>query len=287
MPPSRAPSTVAAAALLYVLCTPPSAVAAAEPEWTAKPAAGGRPYVYLEGPPGTVMEDTVSVTNTGAQPLGVRLRTTGASWIALAGDRISVPPRTRADVPFAVTVPDAVPGDHTARISVSAAGRAVDVPVHLRVTGPTLAALTVEDVHADGHLIQYALVNRGNTVLAPRLEVRAEGLTGTLMRRPERPLPVDLRPGQRIRLTERWADPPAFGSVDITLRVTAPGGVHGEATAHVRYVPWGAVTGAALGIGAVAAAAALRRVHRRRGARRPAAAQDDTERHVATAGVHQ
>ncbi|MFE3494352.1 hypothetical protein ACFXOS_14850 [Streptomyces sp. NPDC059175] len=286
MPPFRTPLTATAAALLCVLLPPAPAGASPGPHWTARPAAGGRPYVYVEGPPGTVTEDTVSVTNEGGEPLAVRLRTAGASWITLARGRVTVPPRTRADVPFAVTVPDTVPGDHTARISVAASGRTTEVPVHLRVTGPTLAALTVEDVHVEGDLIHYALVNRGNTTLAPRLEVRAEGLTGTLVRRPARPLPVDLRPGQRVRLTERWVEPPAFGSVDITLRATARGGALGEATAHVRYVPRGAVVGAVL---VIAAAAAARRVHhRRRAPRRSAeAAPSGTQRHTARAGVHQ
>ncbi|WP_399014015.1 hypothetical protein [Streptomyces sp. FIT100] len=264
------PRALLATAVTALLCGPLGVpAAAAGPGWTAEPAAGGRPYVYLEGPPGTVLEDRISVTNPGTAPLTVRLRAAGTSWIALAGDRerdpgrVTVPPRTRADVPFSVTVPaGAPPGDHTARIVATAGGRDAVVRVHLRVGGPALAALTVEDVRVDGGRIHYALVNRGNTVLAPRLAVSADGLTGALLDRPARPLPLELRPGRRVDLTEPWSDPPALDSVDVTLRVTAQGGAHGEATASAVYVPWGAATGVALALGAAAAGAAALRLKR-------------------------
>ncbi|MGW2561442.1 COG1470 family protein [Streptomyces sp. NPDC001514] len=289
--------TVAAAALLSVLSAtapgavvvpaPATAAPGAGPGWTAEPAAGGRPYVYLEGSPGTVMEDRLSVTNRGAEPLTVRLRGAGAdnakngefavrtsrtgtgTWIVLASQQVTVPPRTRADVPFAVTVPaSATPGDHPAAIVATAGGREVGVRVHVRVAGPTLAALTVEDVRVEGKRIHYALVNRGNTVLAPRLALRADGLTGELLARPARPLPLELLPGRRVELTEPWPDPPALDSVDITLRVTASGGAHGEATASAVYVPWAAATGTALALAAAAAGAAALRLKRTE--RRPA-----------------
>ncbi|MFI1471357.1 hypothetical protein [Streptomyces wuyuanensis] len=259
--PARARLAAAAGALLPVLWA--VAPAAAGQDWTAAPATGGRPYVYLEGPPGTVMEDGVSVTNPGAEPLTVRLRAAGTAWLAFAEDRVTVPARTRADVPFAVTVPaSASPGDRSARVVASAGGRDAVVRVHVRVTGPELAALTVEDVRVDGRVIRYTLVNRGNTVLAPRLAVRADGLTGALLRRPARALPVELGPGRSLELAEPWPDPPALDSVDVTLRVTAPGAAPAEATASARYVPWAAATGTLLALGAAAGGIALRRGRR-------------------------
>ncbi|MFG3309955.1 hypothetical protein [Streptomyces wuyuanensis] len=259
--PSRARLAAAAGALLPVLWA--AAPAAAGQDWTAAPATGGRPYVYLEGPPGTVMEDGVSVTNRGAEPLTVRLRAAGTARPVFAEDRVTVPARTRADVPFAVTVPaSASPGDLSARVVASAGGREAVVLVHVRVTGPELAALTVEDVRVDGRVIRYTLVNRGNTVLAPRLAVRADGLTGELLRRPARSLPVELGPGRSLELTEPWPDPPALDSVDVTLRVTAPGAAPAEATASARYVPWAAATGTVLALGAAAGGIALWRGRR-------------------------
>ncbi|MFE7778066.1 hypothetical protein ACFU5O_30035 [Streptomyces sp. NPDC057445] len=310
------PVTAAGAVAAALLCVLPAAApaaagpAAAEPVWTAEPAAGGRPYAYLEGTPGTVMQDALSVTNRGAEPLTVRLRAVDAystkngdlavrtaapaatgRWIALASARVTVPPRTRADVPFAVTVPgSALPGDHPAAIVATAGGREAAVRVRLRVSGPTLAALTVEDVRVDGERIHYALVNRGNTVLAPRLALTAEGLIGgELVSRPARPLSLELPPGRRVELTEPLPGPPALDSVDVTLRVTAPGGAHGEATGSALYVPWGAVTGGALALGAAAGSAALWSGRRRPGRRDPGTCPHsevtETEREPAKAGV--
>ncbi|MFD7231398.1 hypothetical protein [Streptomyces sp. NPDC059881] len=280
----RAPLVAAVAALLYALWPSAQAptAAAAEQEWTAEPAVGGRPYVYLEGLPGTVLEDRVSVTNRGARPLTVRLSTTGTKWLAFAENPVTVPARTRADVPFAMTVPaSAAPGDRSARIVASADGREVAVPVHVRVGGPELAALTVEDVRVDGDLIRYTLVNRGNTVLTPRLSVRAVGLTGELLRRPARALSVELGPGRRLDLTEPWPDRPALDSVDITLRATAPGAEPAEATVSALYVRWGPVIAGVLGLGAAAGCLALWRARARPAPHEPTG----PERHLAQAGV--
>ncbi|KOG91715.1 hypothetical protein ADK38_01640, partial [Streptomyces varsoviensis] len=100
-------------------------------------------------------------------------------------------------------------------------GRRAGVRLALRVSGPTLAALSVEDVRVTGRgaaaRIRYALVNHGNVTLTPRLAVSADGMFGEVLRRPARTLPVELRPGQRVRLSEKWADAPAFDSVRVKL----------------------------------------------------------------------
>ncbi|SCF87383.1 hypothetical protein [Streptomyces sp. Ncost-T10-10d] len=268
--------------------TPPSTAS-----WTAQPARsgsgtdGGRPYFYLEGPPGTVLQDRLSVTNSGTAPVTVRLRgadaynaedggfavrggkgSTGTgAWLRTAVAQVTVPARTRADVPFSVTVPTgATPGDHPGAIVVRSGDRSVGVRIQLRVGGPTLAALTVEDVTVSGRTIHYTLVNRGNTALAPRIAVGADGVFGTLLRRKARTLPVELLPGQRVRLGEPWRDAPALDSVTVRLRVTAAGGAHSEATARAAFVPWAPVTGGALLLlAAVAAGAYAYRLRRSRG----------------------
>ncbi|WP_435839285.1 COG1470 family protein [Streptomyces brevispora] len=291
------------------------------PVWTARPAAngtggdGGRPYLYLEGLPGSVLQDRLSVTNPGPEPVTVRLRGADAyntanggfavrgahgstgigAWLRTATTEVTVPGRTRADVPVSVTVPqDALPGDHPGAIVAESGGRSVGVRVQLRVGGPTLAALTVEDVTVSGRTIHYTLVNRGNAVLAPRLAVSADGVFGALLRRDARTLPVELLPGQRVRLTEPWRGAPALDSATVRLRVTAAGGAHGEATARALFVPWAPVTGGALLL--LAAAAAGTYGHRRlRGARRsgrddgavpsPDHQQYSDERHLVKAGA--
>ncbi|GAA3080365.1 hypothetical protein ACFQ0X_26210 [Streptomyces rectiviolaceus] len=280
---SVARALTVAVALLVTGAAPATPVFADDSgAWSVAPSAGGgtrpakdgRPYFYAEGTPGSVLEDTVTVTNPGSKPRTVELSGADAdntrggafslergapkdtgSWITFAERKVKVPPRTRADVPFSVSVPDgAVPGDHPGAIVAREGGRDAGVRVHLRVSGPTLSALTVERVKAEGERISYDIVNRGNTVLTPRLEVRAEGVFGPLLDRGPRTLPVELLPGRRITLTEPWSDAPALDSVEVTLAVTASGGAHDKAKASARFVPWGAVAGVAAGVlGLVAA----------------------------------
>ncbi|MFC9395675.1 hypothetical protein ACFTWS_21285 [Streptomyces sp. NPDC057027] len=224
------------------------AVAAAPPgarDWTAAPAAG-RPYAYLEGPAGSVLQDTLSVTNPGTAPLTVRLTGQGGAPVSFAARTVRVPARTRADVPFAVTVTaDTPPGEHRGTVRATAAGREVRVDLRLRVSGPHLAALTVEDVHVDAGAVRYTLVNRGTTVLAPSLAVRAEGLLGTVLDRPGRALPLTLRPGERATRTEPWPDPPALDSVTVRLTATAPGAAPATARAEAAFASGPALTGTA------------------------------------------
>ncbi|MET7742261.1 hypothetical protein [Streptomyces sp. NPDC005385] len=276
---------------LVLLCAAPAASAAQS--WSVVPAAGGaadgRPSVYAEGTPGTVLQDAVSVVNPGGRPLTVRLRgadadstADGAStvregatgtgaWIAFAGRAdgrrtaaralsLRVPAHTRADVPFTVAVPaDAAPGDHPGAIVAGAAGRTAAVRIQLRVAGPALSALTVEHVRVGSGRISYQLVNRGTTVLTPRLAVHADGVLGDVLDRAPRTLPVDLLPGRRVTLHEPWTGPPVLDAVEVRLTVTAAGGARGTATASARFVPWWAPAGAGAVLAAVVAFFALRR----------------------------
>ncbi|MEV4942985.1 hypothetical protein [Streptomyces zaomyceticus] len=239
---ARSGLAAAAAALLgAVAAAPPGAQA-----WTAAPAAG-RPYAYLEGPVGSVLQDTLSLTNPGARPLTVRLSGQGAP-VTFAARSVTVPARTRADVPFAVTVTaDTPPGEHRGTVRATAAGREVRVDLRLRVSGPRLAALTVEDVRVDTTTgdLRYTLVNRGTTVLAPRLAVRADGVLGTVLDRPVRPLALTLGPGERATRTEPWPDPPALDAVTVRLTATAPGAAPATARAEASFASGPALTGVA------------------------------------------
>ncbi|MGW7437444.1 COG1470 family protein [Streptomyces sp. NPDC054849] len=291
------------AAALYATSAP--AAAADEPGWTAEPAAGTataapgsgrpsspRPYFYLEGAPGTVLEDRLALSNTGDRERTVTLRgadayntpdgafavrpgtpaggggpleagTGAGAWISFgAGATVKIPPRTRAVVPFTVTVPPATPpGDHPAVVVATEAGREAwgsprtesgGVRVHLRVSGPTLAALTVEDVAVRGEgaaaVVAYTLVNRGNVALAPELEIRAEGRFGEVPGRGSRALPVELLPGRRVELTEPWPGAPVLDRVRVTVTVTAPGGARATGSASAWFVPWRAAGWTGLGL---------------------------------------
>lgn len=292
---------LATAALLGTPGKHGTPAAADEPGWTAEPAAGRaatvRPYFYLAGTPGAVLEDRLALANTTDRERTVTLRgadayntaggafavrpakgSTGAgSWISFGGAAtVKVPPRTRAVVPFTVTVPPASPpGDHPAAVVATEGGREVGVRVHLRVSGPTLAALTVEDVAVHGKgagtFVAYTLVNRGNVALAPELAIRAEGRFGEVPGRRARALPVELLPGQRVELTEPWPGAPVFDQVDLALTVTAPGGARATATASAWFLPWGiaARTGAGLLALGGTAPAALFLVRTRRARREP------------------
>ncbi|WP_329101369.1 hypothetical protein [Streptomyces sp. NBC_01439] len=290
-----------AAATLYA--APAHPAAADEPGWTAEPAAGAaatvRPYFYLAGAAGTVLEDRLALVNTSDRERTITLRgadayntadgafavrpaapgsgatgATGAgSWISFgAAATVKVPPRTRAVVPFTLTVPPASPpGDHPAAVIATEGGHEVGVRVHLRVGGPALAALTVEDVAVRGRgpaaVIAYTLVNRGNVALAPDLRISAEALIGEVSDPPRgRTLPVELLPGQRVELTEPWPGAPAFDRVRVTLTVTAPGGARAVATGSRWLVPRGLAswTGAGLLCLGAATAAALYLVRGRR-----------------------
>ncbi|MFF5704436.1 hypothetical protein ACFY7H_18320 [Streptomyces sp. NPDC012794] len=310
----RPGAALLAATTLYGTATLYGAPAAAadEPGWSAGPATArpgpARPAFYLTGPAGTVLEDRLALDNPGDREHTVTLRGADAhhtpdgalavrpaapgagarpagsgsaagSWISFGGaTTVKLPPRTRAVVPFTVTVPPAAPpGDHPAAVVASEAGRReTGVRVHLRVGGPAVAALTVEDVSVRGHgaatVIDYTLVNRGNVALAPELALSAEGTLREIPARPARTLPVELPPGRRARLSEPWPAAPALDRVALTLTVTAPGAAPATATAPAWLAPSGRATLAAGALltagGTVLAALLLVRARRARRSRR-------------------
>ncbi|MFI6639187.1 hypothetical protein [Streptomyces sp. NPDC050504] len=280
---TRALLTSALLGIALLLAVPHPAAAAGEP-WSAGPAAGGdgggrgRPYFYLEGAPGAVLEDRIALTNPGARPLTVRLSGAGAVFRA---PRVSVPPRTRAEVPFGVAVArNAAPGERSWALVAEAGGRAVRVPLHLRVKGPALAALAVEGVRADRAGVHYTLVNRGNTALAPRVAVRVDGIFGARLDRPAgaaRPL----APGERAAGTLRWpGGAPTLDRVSVTVAATAPGAEPAEARATGAFVTWWWVAvGGALAAGLAGAGRFLLwpRLRARGGARESADGRDPVE----------
>lgn len=262
------------AVLLLGAQSAPTASAAENGEWAVYPAAsrlGSRPYFHLSADPGGTVTDKVTVANKTAAPLtfllygadaynterdgGFAVRTrqerqTGAgAWIRPAHDRVTVPPRSAVTVPYTLTVPaDAEPGDHPGavvaldeRIARGGAGavalgvqRAVAARVYLRVGGPTVPALSVEDVTLSQDrplvpgtgtsraVVSYTLHNRGNVTLNPKVALKARGLFGrTLLARDLDRLPAELLPRQKIRLTEQWTGSPQLDWGDITLTATA------------------------------------------------------------------
>ncbi|KOG17861.1 MULTISPECIES: WxL protein peptidoglycan domain-containing protein [Streptomyces] len=290
--------------LLALLALAPSAEAAENGEWAVYPAAarlGSRPYFFLSADPGSTLTDRVTVTNKTAAPLTFRLygadayntdrdggfavrtqaeRQTGAgAWIKPERTRVTVPPRSAVTVAYTLAVPaDADPGDHPGalvaldeRVSPGGKGtvavgvqRAVAARLYLRVNGPTVPALAVEDVTLDqdrplvpgtrtsSAVVSYTLHNRGNVTLNPKVALKARGLFGrTLLDRDLAEVPAELLPRQKIRLTERWTGSPQFDWGDITLTATAKDVKETGAVSFLA-LPWLAaavlVTGAAAGL---------------------------------------
>ncbi|MDV9190594.1 DUF916 domain-containing protein [Streptomyces sp. SR27] len=320
------PYVLLLSALLVLLGLAPVARAAENGEWAVYPAAaklGSRPYFFLTADPGSTVTDRVTVANKTAAPLTFRLygadayntdrdggfavrtqreKQTGAgAWIKPARTRITVPPGSAVTVPYTLTVPaDADPGDHPGalvaldeRISPGAKGsvavgvqRAVAARVYLRVNGPTVPALAVEDVTLDqdrplvpgtrrsSAVVSYTLFNRGNVTLSPKVVLKAEGLFGrTLLDRDLAKVPAELLPRQKIRLTERWTGSPQLDWGDVTLTATAKD-VKETGTVSFLALPW--LAAGTLLVGGAAGVFALR-VRRLRAA--PADAGTDASTH--------
>ncbi|MFE0647948.1 WxL protein peptidoglycan domain-containing protein [Streptomyces sp. NPDC059534] len=299
--------------LVALLAPAPGARAAENGEWAVYPAAarlGSRPYFFLSADPGATLTDRVTVANKTAAPLTFRLygadayntdrdggfavrtrqeKQTGAgAWITPERSRITVPPRSAVTVAYTLTVPaDADPGDHPGalvaldeRISPGGKGavavgvqRAVAARLYLRVNGPTLSALAVEDVTLDqdrplvpgtrtsSAVVSYTLHNRGNVTLNPQVALKARGLFGrTLLDRDLAEVPSELLPRQKIRLTERWTGSPQLDWGDITLTATAKD-VRETGTVSFLAVPW--LAAAVLLVGGAAGVYGLR-IRRRR-----------------------
>ena len=266
----RKPYAVLPVLLALLFGAVPAARAADNGNWSVYPASselGRRPYFYLSADPGSTLTDQVTVSNRTAGPLTFRLYAADAyntardggfavrapnekqhgigAWARPARDRVTVPAHGSVTVPYTVTVPEAAePGDHPGalvaldeRISPStgqvAVGvrQAVGARVYLRVNGPTVPALSVENIEfthdqplvpgtgESSALISYELYNRGNVTLNPAVALKAEGLFGRdLLQRNLKNIPSELLPRQRIRLTERWSDAPRleWGHVRLT-----------------------------------------------------------------------
>ncbi|RSS66108.1 DUF916 domain-containing protein [Streptomyces sp. WAC06614] len=239
--------------------------------------------------------DAVNTVAGGAFALlPVETKPTGVgTWVHLppeAARVVTVPPKGRKDLPFTVKVPeDAVPGDHVGGIvalnteveGVQQEGkvtvgvkRSVGARLYFRVPGPLTPGLGVEDVRVRrsapavpwvgdaSATVSYALVNRGNVVIEPKVAFAAEGLFGRkLLDRPARELKLVLLPGQRIELTEPWPDAPQ--SDWVSVRVTATAAAHPDLVAageaEFVAVPWPAAGALLVLTGAGCALWAVRR----------------------------
>ncbi|TDD66545.1 DUF916 domain-containing protein [Jiangella aurantiaca] len=173
--------------------------------------------------PGAVISDVVAVSNYTEQPLTLDLYASDAvrntqggfdllpaadepidvgAWVDLGDPVVTIPARSRVDVPFRITVPaNATPGDHAGGIVAGltthatdnaggqvAVDRRVGARIYLRVTGTLQPQLTVDDVDVafDGLplgqpgtvRVEYTVRNDGNVRLAGRPTMRVAGPFG-------------------------------------------------------------------------------------------------------------
>ncbi|MEE1927488.1 DUF916 domain-containing protein [Streptomyces sp. TRM 70351] len=187
-------------------------------------------------------------------------------WLRLDREKLRIPAGGRTTVPFTLTVPtNAEPGDHPGAVialdqEVRKAGGAVGVGVrqavgarvYLQVTGERKPAVEVEDVRweyeapavpgtgDDPATIRYTLVNSGNVTLRPEVRLAAEGVFGReLVERAAGAVPLELLPGERVRLFESWTKPPAMDRGDVTVTVTDEAtGQRASASTSFLVVPW-------------------------------------------------
>jgi hypothetical protein len=295
--------------------SPPVGPAAGQTaSWSVQPSSrtgpGNRPFFGYDLAPGGTVTDYVGVTNLGTAPLTLRVygsdaynTTTGGydllpsgqapvdvgSWLRLAQTTVTVPARSRADVPFTLAVPlNATPGDHAGGIVASITSSTADGTGHttrleqrvgsriyLRVTGPLRPALRIEDLHADwaGGLVpftgaltlSYTVRNTGNTRITATPRVAVTGPFGVPAGdRVLEALP-ELLPGSALRRTVTVPDRAALVRLTGTLTLDS-GAAPVRSTVSVWALSWWYLL--VLALIAVVAWLIRRRVRRRRAPKR-------------------
>ncbi|MEZ0065284.1 hypothetical protein ABIA32_001280 [Streptacidiphilus sp. MAP12-20] len=240
------------------------------PAGTATPGPSDRQYFYLESAPGRTISDRVSVVNLTDKPMafqfygadayntprdgGFALRTAGqpmtgvGRWLTLNTQQLTVPARTRADIPFTLAIPaTAEPGDHPGAIVAVETGteattqqggmavgikRAVGARIYLHVSGTSVPALSVDSVSvqrtapllpglgASKGTLHFTLTNHGNATLHPRVEISESGWFGSVYHRAPTDTGIELLPGQSVQLTLALPSPPQFDDVSVTVKAS-------------------------------------------------------------------
>ncbi|WP_439675489.1 DUF916 domain-containing protein [Embleya sp. MST-111070] len=299
---------------LAALTTP--AQAADEFTWGVQPA-GGRDHFVLTAAPGQTLVDVVGVSNFGAEPLTLRVYATDAvlavdggmtlltgaeqprdvgSWIGFDAESYTIAPGKRADIPFRLTVPaGATPGDHTgaivASIKAAATGpgeqrfdvdRRVGARVYLRVAGPALPGLAIEDLRVsyDNPLamfggaeavVRYRVRNTGNVRTTARAQTTISGLGDWRLGGPKHTTLPELLPGATHEVVQRFAGVIPAGRLTADVKVTGEPATAAAGSTAIWAPPWLLLGAIVLLLGAL-----IGRVVRRRRRAAEGAATTDT-----------
>ncbi|WP_306205938.1 WxL protein peptidoglycan domain-containing protein [Actinoplanes sp. RD1] len=305
-PGLRALALAAAAVLLAVPA--PARADGGNAAWSVQPSSrtgpGNRPFFTYDLAPGGTVTDYVAVTNLGTTPLTVHVYASDAfttatggydllpaaqqpsdvgGWVRLGRQAVTVPARSRADIPFALTVPaNATPGDHAGGIVAAVTSTTADATgattrleqrvgsrVYLRVTGELRPGLRVDDLSAGwspgwtpftGELtLRWTSRNTGNTRSAPEQSAEIEGLFGLPAGSVRLPAAPELLPGAAVVRTARISGRPALLRLSAAVTLTGADGTSARSTVTVWAYSWYYLTALPLAIGAVLLVRRLRR----------------------------
>ncbi|NUR31763.1 MAG: DUF916 domain-containing protein [Catenulispora sp.] len=304
---------MACAAFLVAPAQP--AAAAGNGEWSIDPlvpdgtSQNTRRYFFLEGAPGTTIQDSAVVANTSTRAISFVIFGSDAtntprdggfaldraedpkdevgSWIQIpeAQRKLTLQPGERVQVPFAIQIPaNAKPGDHiggVVALNTAIEGtpqqgdiqiniqRQIGARVYLRVAGDIVPGMTVENVRVQRDTgfgaffgsgdaeIRYTIVNRGNIIVRPKIDIEASGLFGRslMSKKAKDEYTFELMPGQQVELKQTWKGAPRLDRVSVKVKATTEVSVQSQAnpnaapqtltdSASVSYtaVPWPALT---------------------------------------------
>ncbi|MFI6983935.1 WxL protein peptidoglycan domain-containing protein [Embleya sp. NPDC050154] len=190
------------------------------------------------------------------------------TWIQVAPENqtLTLQPGEKRQVPFNIVIPpNATPGDHPgAVVALNTAiegtqqqgqikvniQRQIGARVYLRVQGDALPAMDIQKVEVERDAgfgqffgssdakITYRIINRGNVILRPKFDLKAEGLFGRkLMSKVEEG--AEILPGSTVEKVVEWKDAPRLDHVTVKVDgKVADQNVKDDASASYTAVPW-------------------------------------------------
>jgi hypothetical protein len=237
--------------------------------------------------PGQMIQDTLAITNLTDAPIDFAIwsgdgynTADGAyaiygpdvepvdvgRWVELPLRELTVDPRSRADIPIVIRVPEnAEPGDHAGGIAALNTTpvqeletdnadidvlRSIGSRVYVRVAGPLRRDLSISniDVSAKGPLlpyvtgrgrttVEYDVTNTGNLRVTPDVVSSIEGPFGLLERSSAPASLRELLPGSSVHVVQEIDAAPPLGPLTARVEATADD-LEEVRTTTVWVIPW-------------------------------------------------